>query len=46
MWPVRTAISGKAMTPGGATQLLMLLGRDESVTRIRAAIEKLERDCV
>ena len=46
MWPVRTAVSGKAMTPGGATQLLMLLGRDESVTRIRAAIEKLERDCV
>ena len=44
MWPVRTAVSGKAMTPGGATQLLMLLGRDESVARIRAAIEKLGKD--
>ena len=43
MWPVRTAVSGKAMTPGGATQLLMLLGRDESVSRIEAAIEKLEK---
>lgn len=43
MWPVRTAVSGKAMTPGGATQLLMLLGREESVSRIRAAIDKLEK---
>ncbi len=44
MWPVRTAVSGKAMTPGGATQLLMLLGRDESVSRIRAAIDKLGKE--
>ena len=46
LYALLTAVSGKAMTPGGATQLLMLLGRDESVTRIRAAIEKLERECV
>ena len=44
MWPVRTAVSGKAMTPGGATQLLMLLGREESVSRIRAAIDKLGKE--
>ena len=42
MWPVRTALSGKAQTPGGATQLMELLGKEESLTRIRAAIEKLE----
>lgn len=41
MWPLRTAVSGKAMTPGGATQLMEVLGRDESVKRIKAAIEKL-----
>ncbi|MDO4619706.1 MAG: glutamate--tRNA ligase [Lachnospiraceae bacterium] len=43
MWPVRTALSGKAMTPGGATQLLEILGKEESVTRIRAAIALLEQ---
>ena len=42
MWPVRTALSGKAMTPGGATQLLEVLGKEESLVRIRAAIDKLE----
>ena len=41
MWPVRTAVSGKAQTPGGATQLMELLGKDESLARIRAAIAKL-----
>ena len=41
MWPIRTALSGKAATPGGATELLSLLGKDESIARIRAAIEKL-----
>ncbi len=42
MWPVRTAVSGKAQTPGGATQLMELLGKEESLKRIRAAIAKLE----
>ena len=44
MWPVRTALSGKAMTPGGATQLLEILGKEESLLRIRAAISKLEAE--
>ena len=43
MWPIRTALSGKAMTPGGATQLMELLGREESVARIKAAIRKLTK---
>ncbi|MCR5687069.1 MAG: glutamate--tRNA ligase [Lachnospiraceae bacterium] len=41
MWPIRTAMSGKQMTPGGATELMEILGKDESVWRIKAAIEKL-----
>ena len=41
MWPVRTAVSGKQMTPGGATELMEILGKEESLSRIRAAIEKL-----
>ena len=41
MWPVRIALSGKMMTPAGATEILELLGKEESVKRIKAAIEKL-----
>lgn len=41
MWPIRTAVSGKQMTPGGATELMELLGKEESICRIRKAIEKL-----
>ncbi len=44
MWPVRTAVSGKQMTPGGATELMEVLGKEESLERIRAAITKLETD--
>lgn len=42
MWPIRTAVSGKAMTPGGATQLMEVLGKEESLTRLEAAVRKLE----
>ena len=42
MWPIRTAVSGKQMTPGGATELMELLGKEESISRIEAAIEKLK----
>lgn len=41
LWPIRTAVSGKQMTPGGATELMEVLGREESITRIKNAIEKL-----
>jgi len=41
MWPIRTAMSGKAATPGGATELMSLLGKEETLVRIDAAIEKL-----
>ena len=41
MWPIRTALSGKQMTPAGATEILEVLGKEESLVRIQAAIEKL-----
>ncbi len=41
MWPIRTAVSGKQMTPGGATELMEVLGKDESLRRIKIGIEKL-----
>ena len=42
MWPLRTAVSGKQNTPGGATELMEVLGKDESLRRIRLGIEKLQ----
>ena len=42
MWPIRTAVSGKQMTPGGATELMELLGKEESVSRIKKGIEKFK----
>ncbi len=42
MWPIRTALSGKQMTPGGATELMEVLGKEESLSRIKAAIAKLK----
>lgn len=41
MWPIRTALSGKPSSPGGGTDLLLLLGKEESLKRIRIGIEKL-----
>ena len=43
MWPIRTALSGKQTTPAGATEILEILGKEESIKRIHAAIEKLEK---
>ncbi len=41
MWPVRIAVSGKAMTPGGAVEILEILGKEESLKRIKNALSKL-----
>ena len=43
LWPVRTALSGKQMTPAGATEILEVLGKEESMKRLHAAVEKLEQ---
>ncbi len=42
MWPLRTAVSGRQMTPGGATELMEVFGKEESLRRIRIGIEKLK----
>ncbi|MGN1002300.1 MAG: glutamate--tRNA ligase, partial [Oscillospiraceae bacterium] len=42
MWPVRIAIAGKAVTPGGAVEIARILGREETLRRLRLGIEKLE----
>lgn len=42
MWPVRTAVSGKQMTPAGATEIMEVLGKEESLKRIKKGIELLQ----
>ena len=44
LWPVRTAVSGKQMTPCGATEMMEIVGKEESLKRIQKAIEMLEKD--
>ena len=44
LWPLRTAVSGKQMTPGGAFEIMDIIGRDESLARIRKGIEMLEKE--
>ncbi|GLC79149.1 glutamate--tRNA ligase [Lacrimispora brassicae] len=41
MWPIRTAVSGKQMTPAGATEIMEVLGKEESLMRIRKGIQLL-----
>ena len=42
LWPIRTAVSGKQMTPAGATEIMELLGKEESIARIKKGIALLE----
>ncbi len=44
LWPIRTALSGKAFTPGGAIELSYLLGKEESIRRVKIGIEKLKAE--
>ena len=41
LYPLRVAVSGKAFTPGGGIELAVILGKDKTISRIKAAIEKL-----
>ncbi len=43
LWPVRTAVSGKQSTPGGAYEIMNIIGKEESLRRIRIAIDKLQK---
>ncbi|MDR5588385.1 MULTISPECIES: glutamate--tRNA ligase [Clostridium] len=42
LWPIRTALSGKSFTPGGAFELAILLGKEESISRLKKGIELLK----
>ena len=44
LWPIRTAVSGKQSTPGGAYEIMEILGKEESLYRIRKGIELLAAD--
>ena len=46
MWPIRIAVSGKQMTPAGATEILEVLGKEESLKRIQKGIELLSEGIV
>lgn len=43
LWPVRTAVTGKQFTPGGAIEIAWILGKDEALRRIDLGIERLEK---
>ena len=43
LWPIRTALSGESTSPGGAMELADILGKEESLSRIKIGIEKLEK---
>ncbi len=42
LWPIRTALSGKQFTPGGAFEIAEILGKEEALKRIEAGIKVLE----
>lgn len=41
MWPARISVAGKTVTPGGAIEILDILGREESLRRMELGLEKL-----
>lgn len=41
LWPVRIALAGKQVTPGGAIEIAILLGREESLRRLKVGLDKL-----
>lgn len=41
LWPLRTAVSGKSFTPGGGIDLCAIIGKDDTIERIKKGIEKL-----
>jgi glutamyl-tRNA synthetase len=43
LWPIRTAVSGKAVTPGGAIEIADILGKEETLKRINIGIDKLKK---
>ena len=44
IWPVRIAVSGRQVTPAGATEIMEVLGKDESLLRIHVALDRYLSD--
>ena len=44
LWPIRVAVSGKQFTPGGGIELCEILGKEESIRRIKLAIDRLSNN--
>ena len=44
MWPVRIAVAGREVTPGGASEMMYLLGKDQSINRIKTCIFRLQKE--
>lgn len=44
LWPIRVAVSGKQFTPGGGIDLAEILGKEETIKRIKMGIEQLKND--
>ncbi len=42
LWPLRVAVSGKAFTPGGGVEIAYILGKEETIKRVKKGIEKLK----
>ena len=42
MWAVRIGVSGLAVTPGGATELMDILGKEESIKRLKTSLERIK----
>ena len=42
MWCIRIAVSGMSATPGGATEIMEVIGKDEAISRIKTALQKLQ----
>ena len=43
LWPIRTAVSGKQMTPAGATEIIEIIGKEETIHRVKVGIELLSK---
>ena len=43
LWPIRTAVSGKQSTPGGAFEIMEIIGKEESLKRIETGLAMLEK---
>ena len=44
LWPLRVAVSGKQFTPGGGLEIAVIIGKEDTLARVRKGIEKLKAE--